>query len=77
VSGCGDGKWSRRVDRFRGNYQSITTDSGGKGEAKEDWLRGFPALPNGIPRHDTFCRVFARLDPKTFGACVADWMGAV
>ena len=59
------------------NYRSITTNSGGKGEAKEDWLRGFPALPNGIPSHDTFCRVFVRLDPQTFGACVADWMGAV
>ena len=47
------------------------------GEAKEDWLRGFLRLPNGIPSHDTFGRVFARLDPGAFGACVADWMGAV
>lgn len=47
------------------------------GEAREGWLRRFLALPNGIPSHDTFSRVFARLDPKAFGACVAEWMGAV
>ncbi len=44
------------------------------GEARQDWLRGFLALPNGIPSHDTFYRVFARLDPAAFGKCVADWM---
>src|SRR5579885_2257264 len=44
------------------------------GEAKEDLLRGFLRLPNGIPSHDTFSRVFARLDPGAFGECVADWM---
>ena len=44
------------------------------GEAKEDWLRGFLALPNGIPSHDTFGRVFARLDPEALGKCVAGWM---
>jgi predicted transposase YbfD/YdcC len=47
------------------------------GEAKEGWLKRFLALPNGIPSHDTFYRVFARLDPAAFGACVAEWMGAV
>lgn len=33
------------------------------GEAKHDWLKRFLDLPNGIPSHDTFYRVFARLDP--------------
>ncbi len=47
------------------------------GEAKADWLKGFLALPNGVPSHDTFYRVFARLDPKKFGECVAGWMGSV
>jgi hypothetical protein len=46
------------------------------GEAKEGWLRRFLALPNGIPGHDTFYRVFARLDPEAFGRCVAGSMGA-
>jgi predicted transposase YbfD/YdcC len=47
------------------------------GEAKEGWLKRFLALPNGIPSHDTFYRVFARLDPQAFGECVAGWMGAM
>ena len=47
------------------------------GKAKEGWLRRSLALPNGIPSHDTFYRLFARLDPRKFGACVAGWMEAV
>lgn len=35
------------------------------------WLRTFLAPPNGIPSHDTFYRVFARLDPQRFGECAA------
>ena len=34
------------------------------GKAKYQWLKGFLALPNGIPSHDTFARVFARLNPE-------------
>lgn len=41
------------------------------------WLRTFLALPNGAPSHDTFERVFARLDPQAFGRCFRDWMQAV
>lgn len=33
------------------------------GEAKKDWLKTFLELPNGIPSHDTFNRVFATLNP--------------
>lgn len=47
------------------------------GRAKHDWLRRFLDLPNGIPSHDTFYRVFARLDPRRFGECIAAWMAAV
>ena len=32
------------------------------GQAKYKWLKQFLELPNGIPSHDTFSRVFARLD---------------
>jgi predicted transposase YbfD/YdcC len=38
------------------------------GNAKHDWLKTFLSLPNGIPSHDTFGRVFAHLDPDQFRA---------
>lgn len=34
------------------------------GQAKYEWLSEFLDLPNGIPSHDTFSRVFARLNPE-------------
>lgn len=47
------------------------------GHAKEAWLRTFLALPGGIPSHDTFGRVFARLDPDEFRACFLGWVEAI
>jgi predicted transposase YbfD/YdcC len=47
------------------------------GRAKEPWLRGFLELPNGIPSHDTFGRVFARVDPEQFRLCFLDWVKTV
>jgi predicted transposase YbfD/YdcC len=44
------------------------------GHAKLAWLRTFLALPNGIPSHDTFGRVFARLDPARFEQCFLSWV---
>src|SRR5262249_45252371 len=44
------------------------------GEAGQDWLRGFRALPNGIPSHDTFNRVLAAIDRDQFAACFGRWM---
>lgn len=41
------------------------------GKAKHDWFKGFLELPNGIPSHDTFGRVFARLCPEQFQQCFA------
>src|SRR3954463_5568912 len=47
------------------------------GNAKLAWFRRFLELPNGIPSHDTFGRVFARLDPQQFEACFRDWVAAL
>lgn len=47
------------------------------GETKAAWFATFLALPNGIPSHDTFNRVFAALDPEQFRAGFASWMQAV
>ncbi len=39
------------------------------GEAKRDFLKSFPELKNSIPSHDTFGRIFRRLDPDEFRRC--------
>ena len=47
------------------------------GVAKKDWLTRFLKLPNGIPSHDTFGRVFAALLPEQFEACFTAWVAEV
>ena len=44
------------------------------GRAKRDWLEALLGIPNGIPTHDTFGRVFARLDAEEFEACFVKWV---
>jgi len=47
------------------------------GKSKRQWLQTFLALPHGIPSHDTFGRVFARLNPTRFQECFLSWTRAV
>ena len=47
------------------------------GKSKQAWLQTFLALPHGIPSHDTFGRVFARLNPQRFQECFLSWTRAV
>lgn len=44
------------------------------GRRHESWFRRYLALPHGIPSHDTFERVFARLDPQVLQRCLRDWL---
>ena len=46
------------------------------GKAKKAWFESFLELPNGIPSHDTFNRVFNRLDPQQFQNCFMKWISA-
>lgn len=43
------------------------------GKAKESWLRTILKLPEGIPSHDTFNRVFSLLDPKELEDGFLQW----
>ncbi len=47
------------------------------GHQREGWLKSFLDLPYGIPSHDTFADVFARLDPNAFEACFQAWMASL
>src|ERR687889_148319 len=46
------------------------------GRSKQAWLKTFLALPNGIPSHDTFRRVFMLIDPDAFEVCFTRWVQA-
>lgn len=47
------------------------------GKSKEAWLRQFLELPNGIPSHDSFGRVFAQIDAEAFQAGFIRWVEGV
>jgi predicted transposase YbfD/YdcC len=42
--------------------------------AKQTFLAQWLELPNGIPSHDTFNRVLARLDPDALNRCFLEWI---
>lgn len=55
------------------DWQQIVTF----GQQRRSWLQRFLTLPNGIPCHDTFERVFNRLNPRAFTAAFQRWMQAL
>ena len=46
------------------------------GTEREEWLKNFLELPNGIPDSDTFRRVFERINPKALAECLYDWLSS-
>src|SRR5574341_109223 len=53
------------------------TDIENFGNSKFPWLKTFLELPNGIPSHDTFGRVFSMLDAQQFQLAFYEWVWAV
>src|SRR5690606_18368170 len=47
------------------------------GKSKLPCLKTFLELPNGIPSHDTFGRVFAKIDAQQFQLAFYEWVWAV
>lgn len=47
------------------------------GRAKASWFGTFLELPNGIPSHDTFWRVFRFLDAECFEHCFRKWVATL
>jgi len=56
---CGAGNWAA-IERF--------------GHAKQDFFTKIIDLPNGIPSHDTFGRVFAALNTESFNEAFIAWV---
>ncbi|MFC1634559.1 ISAs1 family transposase [Planctomycetota bacterium] len=46
-------------------------------KANEQWFRSFLDLPNGIPSHDTFGKVFAFIDTDEFERRIQKWIHAL
>lgn len=47
------------------------------GIARKEWLETFLELPNGIPSHDTFARVFSQINPDEFNKSFLSWVKGI
>ena len=47
------------------------------GIARKKWLEKFLELPNGIPSHDTFARVFSQINPEEFNKSFLSWVKGI
>ena len=47
------------------------------GIARKEWLDKFLELPNGIPSHDTFARVFSQINPDEFNKSFLNWVKGI
>jgi len=46
-------------------------------KSKESFLKGFLALPNGIPSKVTVNRVFSAIDSEQFESCFIEWVNSI
>ena len=46
------------------------------GREREEFLRNFLELPNGIPDSDTFRRLVENIDPEELSECLVNWLEA-
>lgn len=46
-------------------------------DSKEEFLRKFLELPNGIPSEDTINRVFSSIDSSQFETCFISWVNSI
>ena len=53
------------------------TDIADYAEEKQEWFSTFSELPNGVPSHDTFSRVFALIDPESFQQAFLEWLASI
>ena len=42
-------------------------------QTHKEFLKGYVSLPNGIPAHDTFRRVFSMPEPEVLRGCLRDY----
>ena len=42
-----------------------------------DWFKSFLDLPNGIPSHGTFQRVFSMINSKKLNECLINWTSSI
>lgn len=47
------------------------------GKSKFKWFKTFLELPHGIPSHDTFGRVFGRINPEELRLSFLEWVQAI
>ena len=45
--------------------------------SKEDFLRNFLELPNGIPSEGTINRLFSSIDSSQFESCFIEWVNSI
>jgi predicted transposase YbfD/YdcC len=77
------GKKHKLIDIITISICAVVCGADGWGEiemygiARKKWLGTFLELPNGIPSHDTFGRVFSQINPDEFNKSFLNWVKGI